>query len=418
MNTNFASIFFGTLLTFSAFAVPTVSDVTVRQRWPFSGKVDIDFTLAGEDAIELDYFVRYDGVDGWVKLDPSALTGDVKSANVGSCHAVWDPAASGLGGRTLTGFSAKVEAVSFNDRKYLVVDIKNRTYEYMSEPPANGWSATDGYMSSKMAFRRIPAGTYTIGHPKDDLAPFYVGYSGWWQHFMNCMGQRQVTISSDYYMAVYPTTQGQMYHIHNYTDHHEQSVYNRYKYQELRGMNWPVDKFSVAANSEVGLFRSRLGGELLIDLPTASQYEVAMRAGTTTIFPNGGSGSDSLADLKSAYYLRMSPEQSENVGLRDPNDWGIYNPFGMCWYVLLDAISASNDRETATGQNIVNFAESGADPIGHVIADSSDRLRTAMGGGWYAGKWVTMPGWRTAVGESDTSVAVRFCIHLDSSIAD
>ena len=31
-------------------AVPTVSDVTARQRYPWNGKVDISFTLSGGDA--------------------------------------------------------------------------------------------------------------------------------------------------------------------------------------------------------------------------------------------------------------------------------------------------------------------------------------------------------------------------------
>ncbi len=401
----------------TAATAATTEQVVVRQRWPWSAKVDIDFVLSGTDAIGFAVEASYDGSDGWVALGKAALSGDLDNAEPGDHHVEWNPAASGLT-QCVTNLQVRVIPYTFDSRKYLVVDIKNGTYEYMSEPPANGWSAADGYMSSKMAFRRIPAGTYTIGHPKADLSPFYSGHSSWYPQFLDCMGQRQVTMSSDYYIAVYPTTTGQMYHIHGYSDHHEQSVYNGYNYQGLRGTNWPADRFSVAGSSEAGLFRSRLGGELLIDLPTATQYEVAMRAGTTTIFPNGGSGSDSLADLKSNYYLKMSAEQTENVGLRDPNDWGIYNPLGMYWYVVLDAISASGDRESVTGQNYINFAENGTDPIGHAVSDPSDRMRMTMGGGWYSSNWSTMTGWRMAVGESAANGAARFCIHLDSSIAD
>ena len=418
MNAKLIVSLFGIFLATSSFASATVSDVTSKQRWPFSGKVDIDFTLSGEDAVELDYFVKYDGVADWVKLDAVSLSGDVKSAKVGACHAVWDPAKSGFGGKTLTGFSAKVEAASFSDRKYLVVDIQNGTFVYMSEPPAGGWSTEGGYKTSKMPFRRIPAGDYTIGHPKDDIAPLWPGYSGWWPQFVAQMGQRNVTVSSDYYIAVFPTTSAQANYINGSSGSSEASR-NNFTYQDLRGAdyNWPVDKFAVASDSLIGKFRARLGNNLLIDLPTATQYEIAMRAGTATIFPNGGTKSDTRDVLKSDYYLKLSSDQSENVGLRDPNGWGIYNSVGMNWYLLLDAASASNDRETTTGQHFLNFMESGTDPIGHTVTDASDRLRMAMGGGWWSNDWKSMLGWHSLYTETQ-GLSVRYCIHLDSSLAD
>lgn len=403
------------IATFASAA--TVDNLTVRQRWPWGPQVDVDFTLSGTDAIGFTYEVTYDGASGWTSLDESALSGDIRSVAPGDHHLTWNPSASGLGNQTLKNLQFRVLPYTFNDRKYLVVDIRNKTYEYMSEPPAGGWSAEGGYMSSKMAFRRIPAGTYTLGHPDADISP-YKSDSGFMSHLQKVMGTREVTISSDYYMAVYPLTVGQRYFIRNYTDHAEQSVYASANYENTRGTkNWPVDKFAVDDNSEVGLFRKRYNGELLIDLPSAAQYEVAMRAGTTTIFPNGGTGADAPADAKANYYLKLSPEQAENVGLRDPNGWGIYNPIGMHWYLLLDAASALQDVVTVSGKEFLEHAESGVDPIGRTVTDAADRRRTRMGGGWYQATFICMSGYRAAATET-TNGALRFCIHLNASIAD
>ena len=36
------------LMPIMAFAAPTVSDVTARQRYPWNGMVDIDYTISGD----------------------------------------------------------------------------------------------------------------------------------------------------------------------------------------------------------------------------------------------------------------------------------------------------------------------------------------------------------------------------------
>ena len=43
-----------------AFAASTVSDVVARQRWPWNGKVDIDYTLTG-DKTDVDFYATWDG---------------------------------------------------------------------------------------------------------------------------------------------------------------------------------------------------------------------------------------------------------------------------------------------------------------------------------------------------------------------
>ena len=43
-----------------AFAASAVSDVIARQRWPWSGKVDIDYTVTG-DTTDVDFTATWDG---------------------------------------------------------------------------------------------------------------------------------------------------------------------------------------------------------------------------------------------------------------------------------------------------------------------------------------------------------------------
>jgi hypothetical protein len=150
-------VFFAAL---AASAATSISNVVVNQRWPWSEKVDVDFILSG-DVSDVHVSARWDA-----HPEPYAL-GMLNDCDPGHHRFTWDPSSSPFAGRTLTGFTVTVtnEIVV---RTYAVIDLINGGCTYRSAPPEGGW--TDEYKSTKMVFRRIPAGTYTLGEPRETFA--------------------------------------------------------------------------------------------------------------------------------------------------------------------------------------------------------------------------------------------------------
>jgi formylglycine-generating enzyme required for sulfatase activity len=61
-------------------------------------------------------------------------------------------------------------------------------------------------------------------------------------------------------------------------------------------------------------------------LPTEAQWEYACRAGTTTAFNTGATISDNTG-----WYRDNSENRTYKVGLKLPNDWGLYDMHGNVW---------------------------------------------------------------------------------------
>ncbi|MDD4025253.1 MAG: hypothetical protein PHN85_04950, partial [Kiritimatiellae bacterium] len=80
------------LVTVSAMAeAPVISQVTVRQRWPWSRLVDIDYVLTCDATQSADVVIE--AKDGSAPLDipPASLTGDIYGVSNGLRRIVWDP---------------------------------------------------------------------------------------------------------------------------------------------------------------------------------------------------------------------------------------------------------------------------------------------------------------------------------------
>ena len=84
---------------------------------------------------------------------------------------------------------------------YLVIDVTHGAARsqypvtYLPAPPAGGW--TDEYKTTKLVMRRIPAGTFTMGSPTNELGrdPDET--------------QHTVTLTQDFYIGVFEVTQEQ-----------------------------------------------------------------------------------------------------------------------------------------------------------------------------------------------------------------
>ena len=175
---------FCTAIALTAAAESVISDVVVNQRWPWSEKVDVDFVLSGE-ASDVEVTARWDAHPAPYRL------GTLFSAAPGHSRLTWDPSKSPFAGQTLTGFTVAVSNAAASAHTYLIVDLVNGGYEFLPDVPAGGWTAE--HKSSKMVFRRILAGTYTLGEPLETFS--HLGhYSPVSQTTTNC-NRRTVTFT-------------------------------------------------------------------------------------------------------------------------------------------------------------------------------------------------------------------------------
>ncbi len=150
-----------------------------------------------------------------------------------------------------------------------------------------------------MAFKRIPAGTFTMGDDGGDADE---------------QPARQVTISSDFFMGVYEVTQAEW-----------TAVMGTNPSGSNQGGTFPVENVSW---EEVQTFVSALNqreGTTLYRLPTEAEWEYATRAGSQTDYYFG----DNADDLgQYAWYNLNASGRTHEVGQKLPNDFGLYDTHG------------------------------------------------------------------------------------------
>ena len=371
-----------------------VSQVTVRQRWPWSRLVDIDYVLS-DVTQSVDIAVSgHNGVNP-VELPGHSLSGDLYGvASDGLHRIVWDPTVSGC---TNQGVLAKfsVTLTPSIAPLYILVDLTKNAgadgqigYIYPGDPRlvtegrfTNVWFGVTNdaaYASDKLVLRRIPAGSFTMGGQ---------GYTA-----------KTVTLKKDFYAGVFEVTQRQWELVKtgarpsgfSNADFYTNRPVEQVSYENIRGasngtpasVNWPVTGYAVATDSFMGLLRSKTGGLMCFDLPTEAQWEYMCRVGTTTVYNDGNpnafyTGAVSGNNGNTNTYLStlgrykfdggyrvdgtslVDPGNScapsngtAVVGSYLPNAWGLYDIHGNVWEWCLDwyasAISGDPDPVGAT----------------------------------------------------------------------
>ena len=336
------------LVSFEA-AADVVSGVTCRQRWPWNGKVDIDYTLnsSSDGAV---FSVQFFGRIG--NGEPFALStveGDGQYGLIigsGSKRLTWDSTADL--GHTVDSSAAKVAVYAQDvtgNATYLVFDLTSNTVGYSSTAP----SAAEGAVSklTQVWFRRVEAGTFVMGSNSND--PYHGEYAA-------SEVEHTVTITKPFYMGVFEFTQKQFETIAGYNPV-EMWAYigptkpvDNVSYNDLRGENagatWPqYTDHRVDANSFFSVFRARFGNQFIFDLPTDAQWEMACRdKGDGTYWGSGvwndgsailGTNPDSNLDNLANYDGDSTPVPHE-VGTKNPNFIGLYDMHGNVDEMCLD----------------------------------------------------------------------------------
>ena len=398
-----------------------ISSISARQDWPWSGKVCIDFTVTGTNC-DVKLTASFDGTAA-VVLDERHLSGDLFNVAPGSHHVEWDPAAAGYGGRTLTNFKVAAEPVDPNERLYMIVELDTGAVSYANAAPANGWIASDNqFYKKKMVFRRIPAGTFTMGYSDEMLAAISLPATNSDNHRFRA---HTVTISSDYYISVYQLTQGQYSVVTaavagvSLGAVSSSQISQRIQYHGLRGtsgegIHWPDtegDPYKVAPGSFLDKMRTILADKLpsdwVIDLPTSAQWERAAKADAPadTYWVTGGTAADSYETLSNclaqvAANKNFGGIESANVGNRMPNGWGLYDTSGCRWewvldyytYYLPDPVEETDPVGPATGGRYTTRQRRGGATDTSVIGQLSNVFFGQSG--------------------EDANQGVRLCIHM------
>ncbi|MDD4019197.1 MAG: formylglycine-generating enzyme family protein [Kiritimatiellae bacterium] len=339
-----------------------VREVAVRQRWPWSPKVDIHYVVACDPTQRVDVAVEgFNNGASLGRLPEASLSGDVYGVSYGEHHIVWDPAQTAYSNTPLTGFSVALSLVPA--KTYMIIDLSKSAGQegqitYRTDGVWYDITNRVEHMTTNLVLRRIEPDTYIMGAPGAEIK--------------DGMPQTQhaVTLTQPFYIGVFEFTQAQCKQIMpsytgGFTVDGATRPAEKISYNTLRGTvagaSWPTNH-DVDATSFIGLLRTKTGLKGL-DLPTEAQWEYACRAGTGTGLNNGTDITNSLADGNLALLGRykynggcLSSNRLDTgavvyyeppvtvgvtggtarVGSYLPNAWGLYDMHGNVTEWCLD----------------------------------------------------------------------------------
>ncbi len=293
---------------------------------------------------------------------------------------------------------------------YLVVDVSggpgatNYPCSYLGDVPPGGW--TDVYKTDRLVLKKIPAGTFTMGSPTNEIG------------CVTNETQHKVTLSRGYYIGIFEVTQRQWENVMGNLPSYfcNSTVYacrpveqvSSYDIRESSdnsaiNPNWPQSE-QVFGASFMGRLRAKTG-LLAFDLPTEAQWEYACRAGSPAALNSGYNLTNAMSDAHMAEVGRhdyldnsggaFTQNSDTNMGTATvgsylPNAWGLFDMHGNAFEWCLDWYDA--------------YPGAVQDPLGAVSGSS----RAVRGGGWAHDAWYSRSAFRGYDTPSDRSLFIGF----------
>ena len=330
----------------------------VKQRYPWNGLVDIDYTISfnpGEtlgpddnlEVLVIDKSAKLAVTNRAVRFLQAPLP-----LTAGKHRITWDAHFDGVKSRIA---DAEVHVViARHPAAYMVIDVSpgsgsNAIYpvDFLNEEPEGGFNAEKYesiYKGDKIVLKRIHAGSFMAGSPEGGEVGRVVARET----------QHAVAFSKPFYIGIFEITQKQ----YNYVMGSNPSTYkeNVYRpvetvsYNTVRGGDWPGSKLP-GSSTFMGLLLSRCRAKdkdghytepvTGFDLPTEFQWEYACRAGTTGGFSTTNEYDNLDTNSQAAQMDKLSRyagnqndgkgggfKQHVIVGSYDPNPWGLYDMHG------------------------------------------------------------------------------------------
>lgn len=336
----FASV---VLSAVTVFAEATIKNVEVRQLWPWSGDVEIAFTVSGEDT-GVKFTAEYEGEKPFV-IPENQLSCDFSDLKTGERHVRWNLKKAGLDAKTLFNLKITVEP---EDKTYLILNLNDGSYRYAASEPEGGWLLDPANYQTNIVFRRVQKGKKSLGLT-DALFQKVGGYYKY-------EAEHRATLTSDYYISVYMITKGQQEYINaksvgetlkNFT---KPRVFGKSTYDELRGstndidrINWPHTKHDVAYGTVISnvreIVKNTFHSEWIVDIPSNVQWEFAAKGDTSfdQLWSVGGKADDgnfyenctNLLDQIAIWSHNYVSGSDLIVGQKAKNGYGLYDIVGL-----------------------------------------------------------------------------------------
>ncbi len=353
---------FAMIGAFSARAEGVVGEVTAQQLFPFERTVVVNYTLESDenDEFTVDFFCTPDNGSTFYKLSEyGTLSGEGTEGTVsgnGKHKIYWTPGPDfdEIGSESMM-VKVVAEVVPPPPKTFMTIDLTDGSVSYSPEEPTGGW--TEEYKTTKLALKRIEAGTFKMGSPSD------FGMRG-----DTDLYQRDVTLTKPYYIGVFEVTQKQY------------KLITGQDPSNFKGDTRPVECVNFnTVTGEGGFFAllNQMTG-LTFGLPTEAQWENACRAGTETSLNNGTDLITNDWDPNLSQLGRYNGDWEDNkintsynretvpVGSYLPNNWGLYDMHGNVAEWCLDWIETSHLKET--------------DPVTDLVGSLTASYTTVRGG--------------------------------------
>ena len=330
----------------------TITQVIVRQQWPWSTDVKVEYQLEGVDASHpVDLAVTaYNGDTPLSTANlASAIRGDIYGITEEFGEFYIDPvAAFGTEHIAMTKFKVKlavtdspanmlealykiydltsgactdVTRADLLNGKYGTIETNYTALGKCFKADSNyttpitdviiwtGVTNSEEYATTKLVLRKIPAAmqTFTIGSPTDEKGRKDTDKSkvnGVVSTISGRETQHDVTLTKDFYMGVFEVTQYQYWKIMGTWPSgwsleacRNTRPVEKVSYDNIRGTGigstWPTNATHAVLNTSfLGKLRAALDGSPKLDLPTEAQWEYACRAKQTTAWYTGYSPAD------------------------------------------------------------------------------------------------------------------------------
>ena len=397
------------------FAGPVVT-VTKTEQPSGSRYLVIDYELTEEAAI-----VTLDVCTNGVSIGKDLLVnaiGDVnRKVEPGTRQIKWN-ARKTWPNRVIDDGSvtAKLTAWALNcPPPYLVLSLDGVTPPayYESADLVPGGVSNNLYKTDKILMKKIPAAyvSWRMGSTGDETGH----EDGWILREVS----HQVVLSADYYMGVYEVTKRQ-YKLatgnagggfQNYEDSPRrpagQIQGNILRGSTADGIDWPSTGTNVTSGSVIGCFRVKTCLDAL-DLPTEAQWEFACRAGCTTALYNGKDVPNSAwqdgkvpwleplgwFSANAATETTDGIAQPHEVGLKEPNGFGLYDMLGNVYEWCLDwdsqgaaysdgRVAADPKGVTTPGSTTYRICRGGCYEYSGAICRAAYRGKGDMNNSWF-----------------------------------
>ncbi len=228
------------------------------------------------------------------------------------------------------------------DGDYMIVDLTGGTnaavwrVTYMSDvaDPAATFN-TDEYKTTKLVLKKVKAGSFWMGSESDQASDFYDEMGTYDNASTGENPRHYVTLTKDYFIGLFKLTSAQ----------YEAIIGEKTAHNAANSSDKPMIPATGISRDELNpnaAFFTSLNGRTAcmgearpnFTLPTEAQWEMAARAGTTTRFFFG----DDIANL--ADYARCNNKSIQDVGLLNPNPWGLYDVYGNALEYVRDTTGA------------------------------------------------------------------------------